>query len=42
LGHVNNPDYDWVFATEPQVNAHGRVVSAPRYVPSPLTLRLQI
>ena len=27
-----NPDYDWVFATEPQANAQGRVIPAPRYV----------
>ncbi|KIM78152.1 GMC oxidoreductase [Piloderma croceum F 1598] len=30
LGHANNPDYDWVFTTEPQANAHGRVISVPR------------
>ncbi|KIM78169.1 GMC oxidoreductase [Piloderma croceum F 1598] len=28
--HVNSSNYDWLFATEPQANAHGRVISVPR------------
>jgi hypothetical protein len=34
MGHANNPKYDWISATEPQANAHGRVISVPRYVAS--------
>jgi hypothetical protein len=36
--HANNPNYDWKFASEPQANAHGRVMSFSRYVASPLSL----